>query len=275
MAPNFPNGPRRRGLNPFQGCLIVLILVAWGILKAYHLLHQGGWNADRDLHNAIHKGDLAAVQSALSHGADPNSTSYSVPSSSGRQDITYRHPPFVFVATESSRPDIVEAVLDHGGNARALYKGESTIEWAFGDTNDANRPQVIGALIKHGADPNAPFTMGGPAIFWCADLRDDADLGVLLSSGANPNVPNSSGAYWYFWTKRYPFESDITPPPGVPTGATPLMLAVRANDQPAVRLLIAHGADVNARMSDGTTALSLVKNNPQMQQILTSAGAKQ
>jgi serine/threonine-protein phosphatase 6 regulatory ankyrin repeat subunit B len=60
------------------------------------------------------------------------------------------------------------------------------------------------------------------------------------------------------------------------SGPTPLMEAVSADSEKLVRLLLQHGAEVNARDKDGSTALNFAayEANPKMVALLLEKGAK-
>jgi ankyrin repeat protein len=60
-------------------------------------------------------------------------------------------------------------------------------------------------------------------------------------------------------------------------GATPLMFAAGAGKSELVRMLLAAGAEVNARLGDGTTALAWAKQHgyPQTAELLRQAGGRE
>src|ERR1017187_9969496 len=84
-------------------------------------------------------------------------------------------------------------------------------------------------LLRCKAEPNGPGVAGNPLLYEA--LADAPTLKVLLEGGADPNVRTSVD------------------------GRPMLLQAVMEKSQPAVELLLAHKADVNAAKSDGWTPL--------------------
>ncbi len=149
-----------------------------------------GRDGDTLLMAAIRNGRLASVEALLEGGADPD-----------RANARGETP--VLAAAFSDDPDILRAVLQHGGavDARNARTGATPLMQALLSPN-AEQYEV---LLDAGADPNL------------ADLNDDAPLHVaartnaggailkLLEKGAMPAAKNSGGATfqsYYFGYKR-------------------------------------------------------------------------
>src|SRR6266568_876068 len=95
---------------------------------------------------------------------------------------------------------------------------------------DGNR-DAVKALLKQAADVNAAQGDGMTALHWAA-MKNDADLAqTLLYAGANVRAKTRIGDY------------------------TPLVLAAKSGNAAVMPALIAAGADVNTKTSNGTTAL--------------------
>jgi uncharacterized protein len=119
-------------------------------------------------------------------------------------------------------------------------------------------------LAEKGADPNIADASGMAALYAAVDMNTLGEvyghparpnpskisaldlMKVLLAHGANPNArlktPTTQRAHT----------------PGEPTlneGSTPLMRAAKNGDSAAIRLLLANGAEIDARQKNGTTAL--------------------
>jgi len=118
----------------------------------------------------------------------------------------------------------------------------------------ANCRPCVEAALKH-AD-RAGLNM---ALIQMATFGDTPGLQALLDRGADPNFRVSQGRPDFL-------------------GRTPLMLAANSDLLPveAVRLLIARGADPNAKGPDGETALDLARRNGDtpVAQALLAAGAR-
>jgi ankyrin repeat protein len=151
---------------------------------------------------------------------------------------------------------IMEALLDAGADVKASNRRKATaLHWAISDlmkakllllhgadvdakTVDGRTPlhaaamlpmggRVVRLLLEVGADVDARNLTGNTPLFGAAAAGVENTL-LLLDHGANPNIPSQ-------------------------TGATPLM-AARTSD--VAWLLVAKGADVNARSKRGETALA-------------------
>jgi ankyrin repeat protein len=130
-------------------------------------------------------------------------------------------------------------------NARA-GDGATALHWAA----YRDQAELVQLLIKSNAAVNATNDLGVTPL-WVASSRGTATVAALLAAGAKPNlVP--------------------------PTGETPLMIASRTGNLEAVKLLLAHGADVNAKeAARGQTALmwAISDRQPQAAKLLIDAGA--
>lgn len=89
------------------------------------------------------------------------------------------------------------------------------------------------ALIEHGADVNGASSDGTRALHWAAHYGDAALVEQLLKAHANPNVVNDYGT-------------------------TPLAQAVMFGDVGILEKLVKAGADVESANADGQTALMVI-----------------
>jgi ankyrin repeat protein len=125
----------------------------------------------------------------------------------------------------------LQKLIDQGVDpSKVDYRGEPLI-FAAGS------PAVAEILLQHGANANARNKQNTPLInFICRSRGNGAAgiVGVLLAHGADPNSR----------------EGEI--------GETPLM---DAQDSATVDVLVAHGADVKAKLTDGTGIMVMVMNH--------------
>jgi len=121
-------------------------------------------------------------------------------------------------------------------------------------------------LLDHKADPNLVDTTGMAALYAAVDMnslpwmfgRPEIPAGSkinaldliedLLRHGADPNAALKAVQF-----QRAHTDGD----PALGAGATPFLRAAKAADLPAMKLLLAHGADPTVRMKNGNTALML------------------
>ncbi len=125
---------------------------------------------------------------------------------------------------------------------------------------------VAAHLIRKGANPNKWDWWGRTPLYCAVDLNtiphggrpdhislDDTTsleiIQMLLDAGANPNAQ----------LKLFPPYRALGPDRGADTmltiGATPLLRAAKAGDVPAIKLLLAHGANPNLPNINGTTPI--------------------
>jgi uncharacterized protein len=188
------------------------------------------------LRMAAQYGDLALVSALLARGGDVDQ---------GRRHLTP-----ITLAAQRKALDIVDLLRRQGATMSMLtwiYLGEQRrVEQELSrDPSAANLcdeagtpalhhavlalvPELVTLLLDHGADVNRANATGESALHQVADLRGAASeparatAVLLLDRGADPNARN--------W-------DDVTP----------LHQAVRARNLAVVEVLLARGADVNAR----------------------------
>jgi ankyrin len=186
-------------------------------------------------------------------------------------------------AAAERHPDVVQALIDAHADLKAATKqGFTPIHFAAraGDMESVKR------LIAAGVDVNLPTQGGGYTPLLVATMRARVDLALyLLDHGADPNK-NSAGMTPLHWAATtwesyasnpvYGFEDPMS---GIPDRQAKLRL---------VKALLAHGANVNARMTKrqpsfatgytdavGATPLLLAASvdDVEMMHILLDAGA--
>jgi uncharacterized protein len=168
--------------------------------------------------------------------------------------------PLMYAARQGSL-EAARALGEAGANAN-LTDPDGTTALVIAIIN--GHYDTAAMLAEKGADPNLADSAGMAALYAAVDMSTLGEvygrparpstskltavdlMKVLLARGANPNAQLKSPALQRAHT------------PGEPTlaeGATPLMRAAKNGDSAAIEALLDHGADVNLKQKNGTTAL--------------------
>jgi len=202
------------------------------------------------LMNAARAGDIGAVRHMLDLGAEPNQKT-----SLGKTAI--------MLAAAGGFTDIVKLLANRGADvgARDSYGTTAIIAAAT-----AGHAQTTAMLLDYGADPTFKDSSGGSALS-NATLFGQKDV-VLTILDKTPDLPKDvteellllAGGLGHkeitLALLKYGVNIDAR---GV-KNRTPLMAAVAFNKTEIVKLLIDHGADTNAKDSDGNSVIQLAQN---------------
>ncbi|TEA14099.1 Ankyrin repeat domain-containing protein 50 [Colletotrichum sidae] len=192
----------------------------------------------KELHDAIERGDEAAVVKLLLQRIDPNAPSLGSKTSPLRRALNRQIPSIAtFLA-------IAGADLEHRGEDG----GTALITAARQEFSD----KYISLLCDLGAAVDAVDSMGLSAVHHAAmsAKEDDETLAVLIYAGADVDRRDLGGR-------------------------TPLMAAVQSYRFKSIEKLLEYGADLEARMPNGRTALHVaisMRSSP-MVEFLSDQGA--
>jgi ankyrin repeat protein len=167
----------------------------------------------------------------------------------------------------------------------ALSIGVNAAESPIADAAARGDREAVKALLKKAADVNAAQGDGMTALHWAA-MNGDAELAqMLIVAGANIRAATRLGTYTPLYLASQHGHAgviqalvtagaDVTA--GTPNGTTPLMVAAASGAVEAVRLLIEHGSEVNAK--DGVRAqtplmYAAASNRAAVIELLASKGA--
>jgi ankyrin repeat protein len=143
---------------------------------------------------------------------------------------------------------IVQELLRRGANVNAVdARGDTALIRAA----SCNKSAVVSLLLESGADMNMVNELGNTAL--CVAVKHGAHraVSVLLDAGASPNVVNN-------------------------VHDTPLLIAIRAHDELSMTMLLRAGADVEAQSSDGhflPIHVAVMTNVPTITRLLINHGA--
>jgi ankyrin repeat protein len=168
--------------------------------------------------------------------------------------------------------------------AAAALRAQSPLIAAVKEGNLA----AVRSLIGQRADINAREVDGTTALHWATQLANLAAIDLLISAGANVNAVNRYGVTSLSLAARQGNAALLTAlfdagadlriaDSAEAEGQTLLMQAARTGSVEAIRLLVAHGADVNAReQRTGTTALmrAAIEDRPAAVSAILAAGAE-
>jgi uncharacterized protein len=140
--------------------------------SASSIVVPNAWN-DRDLLDAIRRGDTSALKSALASKVDPNTKD-----ETGATALMY-------AAAYASAAD-VQLLLEAGADVNAANGfGSTALMWAAGD------PAKVRLLLDRGAAPNARAVDRTTALLVAARLESGESMRLLIERGANPTLTAS------------------------------------------------------------------------------------
>ena len=166
-------------------------------------------------------------------------------------------------AARGGHLEAVRALLGAGADVNQLSAGDRSSPLVIAVSN--GHYEVGQFLVDHGADPNLPNVDGLTPLYATIDMQyapvswapnpltvqekvSHLDLmKALLAHGANPNAKLTRKLWFRPTSHNQQWISTV--------GTTPFWRAAQGTDVPAMRALVAGGADPQVRSTAGTTAL--------------------
>jgi len=287
-----------------DGSTALLWLAHWNDADSADLLLRAGADANSQndfkmtpLSQACLNASTEFVRLLLKSGANPNTA------------IATGETPLMTCA-KTGNADAVKLLVEYGAavNAREPSQNQTALMWAAAERH----PNVVTALIGAHADLKAQTKAGFTPIHFAARIGDLESLKLLLGAGVDVNLQTGAGEDAKGATSGYtPLLIHGADPNVMAAGFTPLHWASTSwegyasnpvygfedamsgiQDRPAklrlVKALLAHGANVNARMTKrqpsfatgyvdavGATPLLLAASidDVEMMKVLLAAGA--
>ncbi len=203
-------------------------------------------------------------------------------------DCQIQHYGTTLLATNGS-PAITRALLERGAKptGKLIYNGKAENGTALAHVND---DRVLDLLLAAGMSANAPVNAEQQPPLCNVTLRGSNHLlPSLLAAGANPNSADSQGRtplYIAATLGNAPACQLLLGHGALPDfsatedGATPLLACLKSNEhhsskdkEEVVQILLAAGANVNARDAQGRTPLFYC-TTPALAETLLNAGAE-
>jgi ankyrin repeat protein/beta-lactamase regulating signal transducer with metallopeptidase domain len=227
---------------------------------------------DKQMFDAVRKGDAATVQELISQGVDPNKV----------QD---RGQPLIFAA---GSPDVVKILLQHGANPNARNSQNDSALCFLLRNHPKESVAIARVLLEHGADPN--IRSGEMEETPLMDAPDGATVDLLIQHGADIHLKMTNGSGVLDIASNHAldyFQSLLRH--GIPfdakkDGPTLLLRASWTSNLPIMQEMIDRGVDPNVEgvwaIVNGKPDLMLpiraaaVDNQTQAAKFLLAHGAK-
>ncbi|KAL5325482.1 hypothetical protein ACEPPN_006608 [Leptodophora sp. 'Broadleaf-Isolate-01'] len=135
------------------------------------------------------------------------------------------------VHSNSSKQKVISLLSQDGHDLSCPEGINESLIWAIRNQNES----ALRLCLDQGADVNCPSSNGWTPLHYAASIGSDSHVEILLNLGAQVNV--CAGLHW-----------------------TPLMVAVYNEYSETAKILIAHGADLEAKSADGETVLQIARS---------------
>ena len=211
------------------------------------------------LHVASERAAMGIMRALLDAGADPDIRS-------GVDGHTARE----LAARQPEGPQATELLLDYG-TGPVIEPRRTGLMPLLHYAAESGHPDTVTMLLDLGVHPQEPDIFGNTAIHKAAHAGNVATMRVLLTRGANPNHSKYDTVAVLSGEGERPLHRAVHHPAAVAlllefgadpdgrirfTGETPFHLAARHCQGASLELLLAAGADPNARGQHRSTPLS-------------------
>ena len=182
--------------------LVVIVLLISGIaaIGAVAMMRKGktaqvhSHKPEVNIHNAAAKGDVGAVQEAISKGADVNA-----PGQERKRPLHW--------AAQRGHLEVVAALINARADVNAKDKfGWSSLHLTCGLSNSQNTRerhfQVAKELIANGAAVNATTKEGVTPLYWATKNERKDMVELLLQKDVMINAKDFEGYTAMFWARR-------------------------------------------------------------------------
>lgn len=235
--------------------------------------------------------DFSAPAGGLPYAPTPEMPA-AVPESSGEES---REPPAAVTKPEPLRPEALvsepatspilrAAAGPHPPAPTPPKRMESDPPVAVGEdpeqlvsaVREGNSARVK-LILQRGVSPDSRDRAGATALMLAAGQGDEYLAEVLLKAGADPRLSDDKGAtsILYALKAKRPGVLRLLIALDAEAGAGPLLAAAKEGRSEQIRLLLANGADVDARNAEGNTALMAAASAAQVEvvRLLLESGA--
>lgn len=250
------------------------------------------------LFKAVRSGDLAAVETYLAQGGNPDArerlgeTALTVGAGIGQKDIVellvskganlrMYGVPALLAALEKNHEDIADFLIARGVSIQ--WDGKATSPLSFASTMGYKR--AVAYLTQRGANVNSVEKNGTTPLHAAIANNEPEIVQMLLDKGARVDLLNDGGSTPLYWASRTGnvrivrllVERGAKVNARNPRGWTPLIAALETKHKEAAVVLLEHGADVTAKNVLGLTPLYWAKRNgyEDIAEQLRAKGAKE